>query len=524
MINEEHDLKLLVPNKSVFFNSPLEDVDTCLSRSGVINDDNNSFLHAVLGSYSKDYFNLSKEQKIKFFDNFKKTIFTKKNWKNTKKEYIYFVETFCEAYSSIYKNIKRFNSEKDKDKYKNILDNIKSKVSYKTFKNTILKNIELYDLIFELIGFDKLRKNILKDSSLKDYSILSYKNNINKNIIEYLDSLELLKKTEFKRSEFIKNAILKLFNEVLDLTENIAFKIYLNKIDKIVCNKENINILSERLKRNIYFIDSYTRMPYLYDKSQIFKNDKSIIIIKIKDNFEIIGKLYKQNKIKRDFESDDLLIKKINIFLFNPENVKDIYPQLIEYLPDEYKYYPHSEDDDDKDFEEYEPKDELEKETFNKILNQKPIKNKKEYVKDQLESELKGEGDKDEDGDKDVDDKGIDDGVDDKDVDDKGVDDKGVDDKGDDNKGVDDGIDDCVDDKGDDDKRVDDKRVDDKDVDDGVDDKGDNKDVNDKGEDDSVDEDDGVDEDDDTDTDTDDDDEDDEDPDDEYEHRSSEDD
>ena len=89
MINEEQDLKLLVPNKSVFFNSPLEDVNTCLSRSGVISEDNNSFLHAVLGSYSKDYFNLSKDQKNNFFDNFKKSVFTMKNWKNSKKEYIY---------------------------------------------------------------------------------------------------------------------------------------------------------------------------------------------------------------------------------------------------------------------------------------------------------------------------------------------------------------------------------------------------------------------------------------------------
>ena len=87
-------------------------------------------------------------------------------------------------------------------------------------------------------------------------------------------------------------------------------------------------------------------MPFLDDKSQMFKNDKSVIIVKINDNFEIIGRLYKQNKIKRDFENDDLLIKKINMFLFNPEKVKDIYPELIKYLPDEYKYYPHSDDDE----------------------------------------------------------------------------------------------------------------------------------------------------------------------------------
>ena len=205
------------------------------------------------------------------------------NWKNTKKEYIYFVETFCEAYSSVYKNIKKFTIEKDKEKYKNILENIKSKVSYKTFKNIILKNLDLHDLVFELIGFDNKRKNILNDISVNDYSISSYKKNINKNIIEYIDTLEILKKTETKRYEYIKNTILTLFNSILDLTENITFKIYLNKIDTIFCNKENIKIVSERIKRNIYFIDSNTRMPFLYFKSQLFKNDKSIIILNIKN-------------------------------------------------------------------------------------------------------------------------------------------------------------------------------------------------------------------------------------------------
>ena len=98
-----------------------------------------------------------------------------------------------------------------------------------------------------------------------------------------------------------------------------------------------------------------------------------------------------KNKIKRDFDGDDLLIQKINMFLLNPEKIKNIYPELIQYLPDEYKYYP-SDDEDNNCFEEYEHKDESDKDEFNKIMNE----NIKEVVPKQNKEGEDDEGEDDE--------------------------------------------------------------------------------------------------------------------------------
>ena len=67
-------LEILEPGKTVVITSPLSGYDNYLVRTGIIQE-NNSFLHAVLTAYSKDYFYMDIKGKNKFCENFIENIF-----------------------------------------------------------------------------------------------------------------------------------------------------------------------------------------------------------------------------------------------------------------------------------------------------------------------------------------------------------------------------------------------------------------------------------------------------------------
>ena len=50
-------------------------------------------------------------------------------------------------------------------------------------------------------------------------------------------------------------------------------------------------------------------------------------------HYEIVGKLLAGNRIQREFDFKDSLIKIIHTYLYKPEKISDLYPNLIPYLP-----------------------------------------------------------------------------------------------------------------------------------------------------------------------------------------------
>jgi hypothetical protein len=335
MISEYLELKMLPVNKSVLFSSPLEDKNTCLIRSGVINDDKNSFIHSILSSYSKEYYNLDKDERIKFLSKFKKSIFTKSNWKIERKDYEIFKENIIRTFYDIYKFISQILINDDEENIKKIIHSFKNKKTIKIIKSLIVKNIDLYDLIKELIPIDNIQAilNIQKTSSIEEC-----KKYMKNNLEQYVSNIEILKKTDSKRYDFIIKNIDDLFYYVLKQSEEETFKNYLTRIKYLTCTLENIELISDKLTRNIYFIDSQTRLPFLLSDKQKFKYSKSIMILKIRNNnYEIIGKLLDGNKIKRDFDSNEIIIQKINMLLFNPEKIYKNYPELLDYIPSNFR-------------------------------------------------------------------------------------------------------------------------------------------------------------------------------------------
>ena len=48
---------------------------------------------------------------------------------------------------------------------------------------------------------------------------------------------------------------------------------------------------------------------------------------------KILGRLLPGNKIQREFDFNDHLVKKINMFLNEPKKIKHHYPELNDFLP-----------------------------------------------------------------------------------------------------------------------------------------------------------------------------------------------
>lgn len=302
-MKKEKELNILEPNKTVVFTTPISLKNTCLVRTGVINNDNSSLLHSILLSYSKDYFYMDNKNRVKILNKLKINIFDKEKFDVD--NFLNFKNRFFEVFEIFYNHIT--NNEEIKDK------NIE-----KIVKN--ICNNELHDIICELIPLEDF-KNI---SLVKDEKIFF-------NVEPFLDNLDILKYIEKEKSEYIKKNIKQIINNVIIEIEKDEYKIYL---DNILKDTDSINKISKCLKLNIYFIDYKTRLPFLFSSNQSFKNNKSIIVLKLENTYENIGLLLEENKVQREFKLEkDEIIKKIHTFLLFPEKINKKYPELVSYLP-----------------------------------------------------------------------------------------------------------------------------------------------------------------------------------------------
>jgi len=116
---------------------------------------------------------------------------------------------------------------------------------------------------------------------------------------------------------------------------------YKNYAESIKDTKEDVDsnsieFISSRFNREVYFIDGVARLPYdVVQSEQLSRNNntkKSIILVRINNHYEILGRLLPGNKVQREFDNKDPLIVKITMFLREPERIRFNYPQLNKYL------------------------------------------------------------------------------------------------------------------------------------------------------------------------------------------------
>ena len=310
MKNNNKNLEILDTGKTVVFTTPLSGYDNYLVRTGIIKE-NNSFIHSIMTAYSKEYFYMDIKGKQQLSEKFIENIYKLKEFKREENNFEKYKSKLLEFVNNIYNLKEELSDKKLKKIYKHISKN------------------PVYNLLFEIISYD----DIVKMFSISDNNIFDkYKVVINHEIKNYLESLEVLKHIKDKtKCEFIKKNIITIINLILDEIEIYIFINYKKELMDDI-NVKIVNIISNKLKTDIYFIDSKNRLPYIYNTSQIYKNKNAIIVLKIENTYETIGLLLDDNKVKRTFDTNHFLIKKINTFLFEKNKIPTRYPDLLNYI------------------------------------------------------------------------------------------------------------------------------------------------------------------------------------------------
>lgn len=331
-------LKMLPVNKTVVFWSPIEG-DDVLIRTGTIAE-GSCFFHSLLYAYSKEYVSMDKRERMKFVRRLRASMSGKvdrENWEGMGGGLIAKIP-FQEKVNYILVNFYRF------------LDN-DSRARGRDTKNVIKKlvgnnanELEMYRLVAELIpkqeGFEQ---TILPRAYRKseDGKIADCCDAIIEESIAYLDAKEEIKRIPEEKAEYIRCIVRKLLTEVLKESEEVAYNDYVKGLKNVAKEVDTytIGLISDRFKRDIYFLDGKNRMPY--NNSSTTENltgRKSIIVLWIGGNhYEIVGRLLPGNRIQREFSHDDPLIQKMYNLLVKPEEVHEKYPELVPYLPREYQ-------------------------------------------------------------------------------------------------------------------------------------------------------------------------------------------
>ena len=315
--------EILPVNKSVTFYTPLKKI----VRTGTIGE-GSCLIHSILRATDKQYIKLSIEEKMEYVKNIRKNFgkITKVEWEtmsNGLVAVISYQENFLLLLNTFYiivKDYHRFKNSIKNSYIKNIVDNLLTNKS----------SIDPYKYIIDKIPINIFEKTLLPES---------YKKAENKPIL--YTKLEIVNQTliYFAKSDY-EDDLREMILIISDQAEKLSYDNYISKVsDKTsFMDTTNIEILSNKFDRDIYFIDGNTRIPYRGIGEENIRNRKSIVVIWVnKIHYEIAGVLLDDNKIQRDFEPTHPLIVIIKTFLYNPWLIAQKYPDLTKYLPKELK-------------------------------------------------------------------------------------------------------------------------------------------------------------------------------------------
>lgn len=326
-------LKILPVNKTVVFYSPIEGKDV-LVRTGSISD-GSCFFHALLHAYSKDYVSMDQKGKMKLVKKLRASIarkVDKERWKSLSNGFIAkipFQENVNTILSDFYTYISRGKDVRTKS-VRNVIRNlIKEK-----------KDLDVFKLVTEMVSLEEgFEKNILP-SACDDSTVSDCKKTLLKSAVKYyIKQFNKLEGELDKKSiDFYIYKLKELINAVVEEAEQSAYSEYIESLhnSSIDVDTYTIGLISEKFKRDIYFIDSRTRMPYLDVSKQNIKKRKAIIVMWTGGcHYEIVGRLLPGNIVEREFEYKDPLIKCIHTYIYHQEKIPDEYPNLTQFLPKE---------------------------------------------------------------------------------------------------------------------------------------------------------------------------------------------
>lgn len=326
-------LSILPVNKTVAFYSPIEGEDV-LVRTGTISE-GSCFFHSILHAYSSEYVHLNNRGRKSLVQKLRSNLaakLDKQRWENMSNGLVAKIP-FQENINSILSDFYRYVEKKRSGKTKSGRRVIRELISNDTDSQT-------YEIVTQLIILDHLEKEILpkaydESSELKMSECMDA---IVKAVVDYcqiqLDALG--KQLDKKRKVFCLKKLSEMIRVVVKEAERVAFNDYLENLEDetIYVDSYTIGLISDRFRRDVYFLDSRTRMPYRIGGDEHIKGRKSLILMWTGGvHYEVVGRLLQRSRVQREFTVDDPLIRRINTYLFKPEKVVEMYPRLIPYLP-----------------------------------------------------------------------------------------------------------------------------------------------------------------------------------------------
>ncbi len=332
-------LKMLPVNQTQTFLTPLQGEDTYV-RTGTVGEGSCAY-HSILHAYSPKYVKMNQRDRKQVVKKMRKDMadkFTKEDWEKMGDGNLArftFNKEMNDLVSSFYTYIERQDN--------GIQINVKEKRLRKILTDLITEStLEIYKIIETLVPYSEFRNNIitLTNITCSKSDIRACKEIIIDNAGIYLQGkLERLGGLEYCREKYIVESYRKLISAIMDEAENEAYYNFLNKLGGCheFVDEYSLGIIGDTFNRDIYFIDGKTRIPYANDCNN-FKGRKSIVILWIGGvHYEIVGRLLPGNKIKREFEHNDPFIQKMYTLLCRPEQVSGKFPELKQYLPQEFK-------------------------------------------------------------------------------------------------------------------------------------------------------------------------------------------
>ena len=323
-------LSLLPINKTVVFYTPIEGKDV-LVGTGTI-PDGSSFLHAVLHAHSKEYMGMNDNGRKKVANKLRGTLVSKmdrERWENLSDGVVAKIP-FQENITSLLYDVYRYIEDGKPGK---------TKISRKIIRGLLKDNETNFKLIFDMMPLSEFEKNLLPQSydQSADRNIKFCSEKILKNTKEYYSSLfRKFSNVGREKVKYCVDKLMGLMKEVLLRAEEKAYSDYVDTLTSsdVMVDEYMVRLLSNRINRNIYLIDSKNRLPYELGKEEKEEKEKSIVILWLGGTqYEAVGRLLAGNRVQREFELDDSLVVRIRTFLYHPERVPQEYPNLIPYLP-----------------------------------------------------------------------------------------------------------------------------------------------------------------------------------------------
>lgn len=331
-MEELKELKEIPCNKCVVFYSPLEGEDV-LVRSGTVSD-SQKFLHSVFHAYSEEYVGLGEMKRSKFIKKFKNNILKQidtSDWENSNDCIITIKNNIIEIFKSFYDYIINNNLDLEKNHLKILNDILHNSNNSRKKLKIIMKIISFNDMCYEIIekAYEKIYDNDIDLFCKEVYD----------NILNSVLKSSILKNSNTEKKKKFIYEVQKLFKKIFDIAYTISFEKYMNNLnDNDIENNINyLDIISSNIKRNIYFLNCKTRLPYKVLQREKMKYNKSIIVLSLENGYEIAGILLEGNKIKREFSNEAKIIKTIDNFVYEPESIKHNYPELLQFLDKRYR-------------------------------------------------------------------------------------------------------------------------------------------------------------------------------------------